>query len=451
MSDASPRPAILVAIRTLGCKVNRTESEALVEELLGAGAELVDEDAADVVVVNTCTVTAEADAKARKAVRHALRAPREPIVVVTGCLAALDPAALQGLGSRVVVEADKTLLAKRVLARVAGSGGARREILQAGGAAERRGVPGRSLDRAEGPSGAGQDPRAHRTRATVKVQDGCDHRCAYCIVPDARGNPVSVPTGDVVGRVAALVASGTSEVVLTGVTLGRYERGLAGLVESVARTGIRRIRLSSIEPMDLTPKLLGTLASNAAVMPHLHVPLQSGCDRTLAAMGRGYDAAGFADAIARARAALPGLAVTTDVIVGFPGESDADFAESLAFVEACGFSRLHVFRYSPRPGTPAAGMDGRVGPRDSADRARAMRALGERLATAYASARVGGRASVLFERVGDDVAEGTSEDYLRVHVRRADEATDPLRSGEVLEVELTAAERGGAWGSVVRC
>jgi threonylcarbamoyladenosine tRNA methylthiotransferase MtaB len=433
VSDESSRPAPRVAIRTLGCKVNRTESEALVEELLGSGVELVDEDAADVVVVNTCTVTAEADAKARKAVRHALRAPREPVVVVTGCLAALDAEGLQALGTRVIVESDKTLVADRVRnARV--------------------------LSEPEGPRArSGTATRAFRTRATVKVQDGCDHRCTYCIVPDARGDPVSVPAAEVVGRVAALHAGGTAEVVLTGVNIGRYSDrarragDLAALIEAVAGTGVRRIRVSSIEPMDLTPRLLSTLASNRAIMPHLHVPLQSGCDRTLGAMGRGYDSAAFADAITRARAALPGLAVSTDMIAGFPGETAIDFAASLAFVEACGFCRLHVFRYSPRPGTPAARMEGRVDPREAAERARVMRALGERLAAAHASARVGGRAGVLVERVENDVAEGTSEDYLHVRVRSADGGAYPVRPGEVLDVELTAAERGDAWGRPARC
>jgi len=428
--------ALRVAVRTLGCKVNRTESEALVEELLGAGASLVDEADADVVVVNTCTVTAEADAKARKAVRQALRAAGEPIVVVTGCLAALDAAGLQALGTRVVVDADKDRLAERVVARVAG----------------------RSLDRAGGAPGGGQDPRPGRTRATVKVQDGCDHRCSYCIVPDARGNPVSVPAAAVVGRVAALMAAGTQEVVLTGVNIGRYADAgggapdLAALVEAVAATGVSRIRISSIEPADLTPVFVATLAAIPAVMPHLHVPLQSGCDRTLQAMGRGYATVDFAAALARARAALPGLAVTTDVIVGFPGETDADFAESLASVEACGFTRLHVFRYSPRPGTPAAAMPDRPDARTVADRARAMRALGERLAGTHARARAGGLAHVLVERVADGVAEGTSEDYLHVRVRLdADGKQWTVRAGDVLPVEIVSAERGGAWARPARC
>ncbi len=451
MTDTAP--ALTVAVRTLGCKVNRTESETLAEELLGSGTVVVDDqDAADVVVINTCTVTAEADAKARKAVRHALRAAREPVVVVTGCLASMDPQGLKALDSRVVVEQDKTLLAKAVAEAAGIRGGPALRQASAGEPSPLRGVPGLQNSRRT-PADSGLTARAFRTRTTVKVQDGCDRRCTYCIVPDARGNPRSVPAADLIGRVAALRAGGTREVVLTGINIGRYSDApaapdVASLIGALAETGIERIRVSSIEPLDLTPRLLETLAPIPAVMPHLHVPLQSGCDRTLAAMGRGYDRAAFADALTRARAAIPGLALTTDVIVGFPGETDADFAESLAFVEACGFAKLHVFRYSARPGTPAADLPDRPDPRCVAERARAMRALGEHLAAAYAHSRVGGRASVLVERLGGFTFAGTSEDYLHVTVRVADSDVLP-RSGDVVAVDITAAERGAAWATLL--
>jgi threonylcarbamoyladenosine tRNA methylthiotransferase MtaB len=259
-----------------------------------------------------------------------------------------------------------------------------------------------------------------------------------------------VAAAGIVARVAALRAAGTREVVLTGINIGRYVDApktpdLAALVRAVADTGVERIRISSIEPLDLTEDLLATIGELPAVMPHLHVPLQSGCDRTLAVMGRGYTSANYAGALRRARAVLPGVAVTTDVIVGFPGETDGDFAENLAFVEACGFAKLHVFRYSSRPGTPAAEMPVRVDPRDSAARAKAMRSLGERLAAAYAHSRVGGRALLLVEKVDGFVAAGTSEDYLHVTVRLPESGARP-HVGDVLEGKVTAAERGSAWG-----
>lgn len=408
-----------MAIRTLGCKVNRADSETLAAALLGDGVQVVEgRVGAEVVIVNTCTVTGEADTKARKEVRRALDAPGSPVVVVTGCLAALDPAGLAALGSRVVVEADKT----RVRHRVA-------EAL--GLVVGERVTPAAVRQRESG---------VFRTRAAVKVQDGCDHRCAFCIVPDARGLPRSVPVREVVARVEALTASGTREVVLTGINIGRYadvDRDLADLVAAVAATRVARIRISSIEPLDLTPRLVAALAAAPAVMPHLHVPLQSGSDAVLASMRRGYDTKAFAQVLELARDAVPGLAVTTDVIAGFPGEADADHERTLAFAQECGFCRLHVFRYSRRAGTPAAEMSGQVSPPVKAGRARELRELSVALASRHAEGRIGGTAAVLVERVEGRNVTGTSEDHLRVSAKVPD-----ARVGDV--VRLLLAESSDA-------
>jgi threonylcarbamoyladenosine tRNA methylthiotransferase MtaB len=415
-----------VAIRTLGCKVNRTESEALAERLIAGDVELVDSDSeADVVVVNTCTVTAEADAKARKEVRRALVASAGP-VVVTGCLAAVDPESLTRLDRRVVVGVDRAGLAQLVGALLETDLGAAR--------------PGRSAARR--PVGA-----AFRTRVMVKVQDGCDRRCAYCIVPDARGGARSVPAAEVLGRVHQLAEAGTVEVVLTGINIGCYAdpragvEDLADLVESLATSGISRLRVSSIEPVDLTVRLVDAMARVPQVVPHLHVPLQSGCDSTLAAMGRDYRVAQFASTLERARSVVPGLAVATDVMVGFPSETDEDFAESLAFVEASGFSRLHVFRYSPRSGTPASARGDRVSPAVKAHRAAEMRALSDRLAREHVRSRTGGVASVLVERGADGVVIGTTEDGLRV---RLDAGAGPAAG--TVRVVLRAGDDGSLFG-----
>jgi threonylcarbamoyladenosine tRNA methylthiotransferase MtaB len=427
-----------MAFVTLGCKVNRTESDAMAGELLGRSVEIVDDQtAAEVVVVNTCTVTREADRKARKAVRHALGQPLSPAVVVTGCLAALDADGLRALGERVVVEADKSAVAARVT-----------ELLGASPAGD-----GSGPRAASGESAASARRAASTTRVMLKVEDGCDNACTYCIVPRARGVPRAVPSARVMADVEALLADGTKEVVLTGINIGRYrdDADVAGpvsaaraepappdlpvLLEMIAATGIPRIRLSSIEPPDVTARFLGVASRLPQLMPHLHVPLQSGSDRILDAMARHYDTGDFARILRGARVALPGLSVTTDVIVGFPGETDADHAASLAFVEACGFSRLHVFRYSPRPGTPAADMADQIDPRVKAARAAEMRALGARLAAARAAARTGGGAEVLVERVSDPVdgvAEGTSEDYLHVVI-----APSHARPGDLVRVRIT--------------
>lgn len=387
-----------VAFKTLGCKVNQVEAEQIAAALLGGDIELSTENEADVIVVNTCTVTAEADHKARKAVRHALNLPQEPAVVVTGCLAALDAESLLALGERVVVEADKGAVAARVA-----------ELLGAGETAVRN-APGTWATRAG---------RGFHTRAMVKVEDGCDNFCAYCIVPYARGVPRSTRLAAVVAEVEALVAAGVREVVLTGINIGRYDGAgaqLPELIEAVSATGIERIRLSSIEPLDVDARFLQVVASIPAFCRHLHIPLQSGCDRTLTEMGRHYTVAGYSAVVARAREALPGLALTTDVLVGFPGETDADAAETFAFLKRIGFAKLHVFRYSPRAGTFAAGRDDRVAPRDAAVRAERVRARGERMRDAHLRAQVGTDVEVLVERLSDGVAAGVARDGSRVRL-----------------------------------
>lgn len=410
---APARPG--VSFRTLGCKVNQVETEDVAAELIAADCAVVREEDADVVVVNTCSVTGEADRKARKEVNRALRLPRSPVVLVTGCLAALDPEGLRGLSPRVVVEADKSRVAARL-----------------------RGLLGREA--------AGTSRRAARvgegfhTRGMVKVEDGCDAYCAYCIVPYARGVPRSVPLEDVVAEVEELAGAGVAEVVLTGINIGRYADGsfdLADLVSAVASTGVRRIRLSSIEPLDLGPRLLGALAVTPAVCPHLHVPLQAGSDRVLRAMDRGYDTATYTRVLREAREAIPGLAVSTDVIAGFPGETAAEAVATREFVEECAFTRLHVFRYSARQGTLAASMPGQVDAEDRRVRARRLRDVGDRLSEAHASSRVGGRVEVLVERVEDGIAEGTSEDYVKVRFEARDAVV-----GVVLTLTVISAQGG---------
>ena len=266
-----------VGIRTLGCKVNRSEAEALAESLTALGVALVaDESDADAIVVNTCAVTGEAGSKGRKEVRRALRATSGP-VVVTGCLAAIEAECLRGLGERVHVRTDHSCLAQEIAA-----------LLEAAAAEQ---PPSGGRVRTVSASIRADAPFRNRTRALVKVQDGCSNRCSYCIVPDARGVPRSVPTVEVLEHMRARQADGAAEVVLTGVNIGRYcdpegACDLAGLVELIAATGIPRIRVSSIEPPDLDDRMLEVLARTPSVANHLHVPLQSGCDRTLAAMGR---------------------------------------------------------------------------------------------------------------------------------------------------------------------
>lgn len=421
VADEAPRPecaAPAVFVRTLGCKVNRVESEEVVAALAGSGVRLVPETEASVVIVNTCTVTREADRKARKAVRHALASPIRPVVVVTGCLAALDAEGLESLGDRVVVEPEREQVAACVSALL--------------------GLPSASI---ASPVRSGD---GFRIRAGVKVEDGCDSFCAYCIVPFARGVPRSVSLDRVVQEVGRLVAAGTAEVVFTGINIGRYYSdgvGLSGLVGAVAATGIRRIRISSVEPLDLTDELVDVLATTPQLCPHIHVPLQSGSDRVLSNMKRDYAAAEYLERIAMLRKRLPGVALTTDVMVGFPGESQQDFEETLALVRKVAFSRLHVFRYSRREGTAAASMLSQVSPSESAQRAAILRAEDVRLRAAYAASRRGAEAEVLIEEVGSGVspnlAIGTTGDYLKVGVDG-----EGIAPGDLVRVRLGSEVSG---------
>ncbi len=425
-TDTDRKPK--VALRTLGCKVNQVEAEQILAELLGAGYELAGEEGADVVVVNTCTVTGEADAKARKAIRHALSSNPAAMAVVTGCLASLHPADLGALDRRIVVEQDRSRVAEQVkrLCPVSPSG---------------------EQSAARARIGAG-----FHTRAMLKVEDGCDAFCTYCIVPFARGNPRSTPLSDLEDECGELISAGVSEIVLTGINIGRYDSegiGLPGLVHRLAATGVPRLRLSSIEPPDLNGELLSVLACAPNVCHHLHVPLQSGDDRILSEMGRAYTTAQYADRIERAREALTGLAISTDVLVGFPGETDAEAERTLRFCREIGFDRLHVFRYSPRPGTPAAERVDQIEPRRRAERAGRARQLDRRLRSASAKRACGQTRELLVERLhrgprpDSRIAEGTTEDYLRVRVEVVDPHAD-VAEGSLVEVRLVEVLEDGA-------
>ncbi len=426
----SPPVSPRVAFVTLGCKVNQTESEAIARSL-GLSAEAAVSREADVVVINTCTVTAESDRKARKAVRRALGLPGSPIVVVTGCLASLDAVALQVLGERVVVEADKAQVPRRVCEALGGS---------------EAGVSALGTARSEGHS---------RARAQLKVADGCDCFCTYCIVPYARGLPRAVPLAAIAAEARELVAAGVGEVVLTGINIGRYDDAGARLpevIEAVAASGVPRIRLSSIEPGDVTDRLLDVVCGTPAFCAHLHVPLQSGSDSVLRRMGRPYTTSDFAEVLARVRSALPGAAVTTDVIAGFPGETAEEAEQTSAFVEAQAFSRLHVFRYSARPGTVAATMPGQVRPEVRVQRAARLRRRGSRLAAAFSQGLSGSVVELLVERVVGRaeglVAEGTTREYLHMAVPM-ESGIEAVRPGMRVYVRVIGHDEDGSVLGVV--
>ena len=395
------RHPINVYLDTIGCRLNEAELQTWSREFTENGHRVVSHPRdAHLLVLNTCAVTGEAARKSRQFVRRLHRESPEARIAVTGCFAELEPdraADLRGV-DLVVGNHRKDTLVERVLGE---------------------------LDFAAMPDLA-TDPDAHpafrsaRTRAFIKVQDGCRHRCTYCIVTVARGEERSRTIADIVREIRGLVASGTREVVLTGVHLGGYGHDLGTdlktLVEAVLTdTDVDRVRLSSLEPWDLPPDFFD-LWREPRLMSHLHLPLQSGCDAVLKRMGRRCSVGHFSELVAEARRAIPDLTVTTDLIVGFPGETNTEWAETMSTVAAIGFGHVHIFAFSPRAGTGAARHPGAVSREVKRERSSELHALADTLKRAHYERFVGRESTVLWESGGDDRWVGYSENYLRVHV-----------------------------------
>ncbi len=407
-----------VALVNLGCRVNRAEIDGFAIGFESAGCTIVSDAAqADLIVVNTCAVTGEAQTKTRKAVRRMSRMPLAPAVIATGCAATLFSKEIQTACPDACVIADKD------------------EVV-------RQGVSLLGLDAshyAEGACSVATPTPTGRTRPSVKIQDGCDNRCTYCIVWKARGASRSVPATRVVREVRQCLARGAREVVLAGINLGCWTASDGDVLPVGSRlhellsflmteTDVERLRISSIEPPDVTDELLDVMASSGGrVAPFLHVCLQSGCDETLVRMGRTYDTEQFRQIVRNSRARIPEVAVGTDVIVGFPGETDEEFETSYSFCEEMAFARMHVFRYSPRPGTPAAVAPGQVEASVSSARARRLRVLSQKMRVEASRALSGKRDIVLVQSEGRAVSS---------HL--FDVAVDPsLEVGSMAEVRLS--------------
>jgi threonylcarbamoyladenosine tRNA methylthiotransferase MtaB len=386
------------AFRTLGCKVNQVETEALLGFLKALEPEVVPVEAggADLVVINTCAVTTTAEADARKEIRRARRHNPEAFIVVTGCYAELSPEEVEALGADAVVpNARKAELPKVIL--------------------ERFGLPSDPITTPPNEFwGAGERGLLNsRVRAFLKVQDGCQAGCAYCIIPRLRGKERHRDYREALAEAEALLRVGIKEIVLTGVRLGSYRghpRGLAGLVEDLYHLGAR-VRLSSIEPEDTGEELLRVMARYAPeVRPHLHLSLQTGSDRLLKLMGRRYDKAYYRALVQRAYELIPGFALTTDVIAGLPTETEEEHRETLAFLEELRPTRVHAFTYTPRPKTRAASMP-QVPIEVRKRRTRELIALAQRLAEERIRPKLGGEVEVLVERRQGGFLLGHTPDY----------------------------------------
>lgn len=424
----------LAAILTLGCKLNLADSEEIARSLRAAGYDVVDRVCeADAFVVNTCSVTHVADAKSRRLVRSVRRLSPGAAVAVTGCFPqSAGFEAAQALGADLVVGmAD----------------GDRRQIVAFLGGRSVVGAPAQC------------DREGLRTRAFVRAQAGCNDVCAFCIVPRTRGREESRPVDMVIEQVARAVEGGAREVVITGTQLGAWGPDLEPslkphhLIASILeRTEVARLRFSSLQPQDISPELLG-LWQDPRLMPHFHLALQSGSDSVLRAMRRRYSTKEFLDAAVRIRAAVPDAAITTDVIAGFPGESEADFEDTLRLCEQAEFARMHCFPYSPRQRTAAAGMAAQVPVEVRKERVERLQATAERLSARFRSRFAGSVRPVLWEGrrqvAGETPWHGYSDNYLPVYfdVREGDSSHI---AGTDLSNRVTPVEIGEVYHDGVR-
>ncbi len=448
-------------IEQFGCRATQADAAAIERQLRDRGFAAASESAsADVVIVNTCTVTASADAQAREAIRKVHARNPATRVIATGCYAQRAPEELAGLPgvSWVVGNSHKPEIPWLVDAMAGeAAGGSASGFVPASALGEEK------LSLLHGPAkiltgnifeqgtllGAPViGGEGNHTRPVVKIQDGCNSRCAYCVIPFVRGRSRSLEPAQVIGEIARLSAAGYREIVLSGINLGTYGRDLSprvGLIELLRRildeTGVERLRISSIEPMDVTEELIALFGSSERMAQHFHMPLQSGCDRVLGAMHRWYRAEHYARRVELIRERMPDAAIGADVIAGFPGETDAEHAETVAVIARLPFSYLHVFSFSQRSGTQAAELGNQVPAPVVKNRARELRALGEVKAREFRRSQVGRELRVLTLRDDREFAETTpalSSNYLRVGVRGKFAANE--------WVDVTVVEAGGLIG-----
>jgi threonylcarbamoyladenosine tRNA methylthiotransferase MtaB len=431
-----------IAFATVGCRLNQFETDALRGKAQAATHDVVPfETDADVYVINTCTITAEADADSRQLARRAVRQNPSALVVVTGCYAQAAPqaaAAVPGVDLVIGNQGKAGLISE--IERSRKNGGPHVRVREVATAA--------SMDADE--YGPGIDP--DRTRAFLKVQDGCSHACSFCIVPAVRGPNRSHPPARVLDAIRRLSAARFPEVVLTGIHLGTYGRDLrpkttlSALCEAIAGLPeAPRVRLSSLDPHEVSPELIRLLAASPRFCRHLHLPLQSGDEGVLRRMRRGHTATGFRVLVEDLVAAVPGIAVTADVIVGFPGEDARAFGYTSELLESLPLAGLHVFSYSRRPGTDAADYPEQVSKATKAERSRALRDLATRKASAFRERAVGDVLDVVVLRRDGvpGILEGLSDNYLRVWFPGSEDL-----QGSVARVTIERATGRGVAGSL---
>jgi threonylcarbamoyladenosine tRNA methylthiotransferase MtaB len=421
--STEPRRAPTVALDSLGCKLNQAEIQSLARQLEAAGYKIVDAaEKADIYVLNTCSVTHVADRKSRHLLRMARRRNPAARLIAIGCYAHRAPAELNKIaGVELVLDNYRKMNLLTYLMQETGS-------------------PPPAAPVPSGPHASG------RTRAFLKIQDGCQNFCAYCIVPYVRSREQSVAADNILALVKGFVANGYREVVLTGTEIGAYKNNdvdLGGLIKRIlAETPLPRLRLSSLQPHQVSPDLI-KLWQDSRLCPHFHLSLQSGSGAVLKRMNRRYSIAEYKGAVKLIRDNVPDAAITTDVIVGFPGETDAEFKETLDFCREMQFARIHVFPFSLRPGTAAASMPDQIADAVKKERSNLMLALSKESVKAFQQLFIGKTLDVLWEGQSRGVWSGLTGNYIKVYAKSADVLTNLI-----LPVKLTRLYRDGVWGEV---
>lgn len=416
------------AFYTLGCKVNQYETQLMRENLKCAGWEIVPHtEFADAYIVNSCTVTAASNSKTRQAVRAFKKKNPQSVVVLAGCMAQAYPTLAKELTQADIIIGNTAHRNISALIKEHLTSGERLIDIKTHAADEIfEGGIIHTFD--------------ERTRAAVKIEDGCNRFCSYCAIPYARGRVRSKPIDRIEQEVKELALSGYKEIVLVGINLSAYRDGendIADALHAAAQKDIARVRLGSLEPDHITDKIIAKLSAEEKFCPQFHISLQSGCDSTLKLMNRHYTAEEYAELCRKLRAAFTDCTLTTDVMVGFPQESDDDFRESYDFVEKTAFQKIHTFPYSRREGTKAAEMDGQIDDGRKAERCRSMIALGEKMRQKFFSEQVGREVEVLFERKRKDgFFEGYTKNYTPVKMKSGEDIED-----EIMKVKISSFDK----------
>lgn len=433
-----------IAFYTLGCKVNQADTASMENLFLRSGHQLVSFDGeADVYIINTCVVTNTGQRKSRQTIHRAIRKNPNALIVVTGCYpqtAAEEVKAIAGV-DMIIGNQDRAQIVQLVEERLAHR---QTDTLDA--------VHKLTASTAFEEMAAGDI--TDKTRAFLKIQEGCNQFCTYCIIPYARGPLRSRSLESIRTETQRLISAGFKEIVLIGIHLGCYGKENAGgptLYDAVKTVldvpGVQRLRLGSLESVEVEPRLLTLMQEDARFCRHLHLPLQSGCDKTLQAMHRPYTTAKFKTLLADIKTKVPDIAITTDVIAGFPGETEADFETTCKFAESCGFSKMHIFPFSARKGTPAEKFAGAVTEAVKKERADILGRIDETMHKTFLQAMVGQKAEVLFEQpVGEDYFEGLTGNYQRVFVKSGGRNL----GGEILPVKITAFDGEKLLGEIIK-